>query len=1451
MQFAQVDSLARRAGDGGSTSDSAYASQVRSTSFPPRLRFGLVSLLLRVCLGWAGLCVVARDVLAAEPPAVDFAPLDREYAEQISPLMKRYCTDCHATADPAGELDLERFVDLPSVRSDANVWQHVAEMLDNGEMPPKDADQPTGDERKQLRDWVARYLHAEAYANAGDPGPVLLRRLNNAEYTYTIQDLTGAPLEPAHEFPADGAAGEGFTNAAAAMVMSPAMLTKYLDAAKEISQHAVFTPDGLHFSALTTRRDWTNELLDQIRVIYRRYSDSAGASQVNLQGIIFDTNDGGRLPLAQYLSATIDERDALRSGATTIAAVANARKLNAKYLGQLWNALNDTSPAPVLDAIRAHWRKAKADEVPKLVAEIQAWQQALWRFTSVGHIGKVGGPKTWQEPVRPLVARQEFQAPVPVAAGATEVRMYLVAGDAGDGHEGDVVLWERPRFVAPDRPDLPLKDVRRVSGALAALRTEVIESAARCLAAAAEASAGDVPTDVNALATKHQVRPEILAAWLDYLGLGNGGAAKIESHLTNALHGVGGHDFVNGWGLPETPSVIANASDQHVRVPGNLRAHGVALHPSPALQIAAGWRSPVAAQLRIDGFVKHAHPECGNGVAWALEVRRGSSRRTLASGAMHGGAEIAIGPFEHISVRPGDVVALVVGPRDSNHSCDLTEIDLTLKSDEQSWHLSADVSSDILAGNPHADSNGNADVWHFFTEPVITSVKPLIPAGSILARWQSSDDHATKNQLAKELQTLLSETATPPADHPDAVLRHQLTALGGPLLGTLRAKLGEAALAAIEAPDAANWGIDGSQFGHDLSGSAIEADSLCVQAPSVVELVLPADLVEGYAFVATGTLASADDEGSVQLAVTEQRIEHATGLQPAAATTSDAGGAWTSDNERIAFASPILVRDGSAARARFEQGMDQFRAIFPAALCYTKIVPVDEVVTLTQFYREDDALQRLMLSDAEIAELNRLWDALHFVSQDAFTQVDALEQLIQFATQDADPSVFEPLRQPFAERAEAFRQSLVAAEPKQLESVLQFAAQAYRRPLAEGEAEELRSLYDRLRAESLPHDEALRLTLARVLVSPAFLYRLESSAAETSDAPWRPVSDWELATRLSYFLWSTAPDATLRELAATGTLHEPEVLAEQTRRMLRDPRIARMAEEFGCQWLQIYEFDTLDEKSERHFPEFTSLRADMYGEAIHFITDVWQRDATIVELFDADYTFVNESLAKFYGLEADASNTSGAWRRVDGLREQGRGGVLGFAATLAKNSGASRTSPILRGNWVSEVLLGEKLPKPPPGVPVLPEDESATEGLTVRQLVERHVSDPSCAKCHQRIDPLGFALEGFDAIGRQRDKDLANRPIDTRTTLANGAAMGGLSGLRDYLLQQRRDAVLRQFCRKLLGYALGRSVQLSDQPLIDEMLKQLGDREYRVSAAIETIVLSEQFRSTRVGAVAE
>jgi hypothetical protein len=285
-----------------------------------------------------------------------------------------------------------------------------------------------------------------------------------------------------------------------------------------------------------------------------------------------------------------------------------------------------------------------------------------------------------------------------------------------------------------------------------------------------------------------------------------------------------------------------------------------------------------------------------------------------------------------------------------------------------------------------------------------------------------------------------------------------------------------------------------------------------------------------------------------------------------------------------------------------------------------------------------------------------------------------------------------------------------------------------------------------------------------------------------------------------------------------------------------------LATEFACAWLHIYGFDELNEKSERLFPSFAELRGAMYEESILFFTDFFQRDRSVLGILDADYTFLNEALAKHYGI---AGVTGAEWRRVDGVRQFSRGGILAQATILAKQSGASRTSPILRGNWVTEALLGDKLPRPPKDVPRLPEDETATEGLTVRQLVEKHSSDPKCFGCHRRIDPYGYSLERFDAIGRQRERDLGDRPIDTRVKAMDGAEFDGLDGLRDYLLTKRRPAFLRQFCRKLLGYSLGRAVQLSDGPLLSEMRSQLETHDDHVSAAIEAIVRSRQFREIR------
>ena len=741
---------------------------------------------LRHHIAWAAffLVLLVVEIAGAADSAARSAEADRafdaigsEYGRDIRPIVRQFCLKCHSTAQQKGDLDLERFSKLEDVRRDTKTWLKVAEMLDNGEMPPKDARQPSAAQRKQLRGWIDRYLHAESLAKAGDPGPVVLRRLSNAEYTYTIRDLTQVDLNPAREFPTDGAAGEGFTNTGNALVMSPALLTKYFDAAREIAHHAVLLPDGFRFSPSISRADWTNDLLAQIRALYRKHSDAGGASRVNLQGIIFNTNDGGRLPVERYVAATFDVPTELdvapashRSASSVpesdvqraIAEVAAKEGLNAKYLGILWKTLTDNEPSLLLDTLRAKWREAKPADAPEITAEINQWQKALWRFSSVGHIGKVGGPKAWQEPVNPFTAAQELRIKLPTPpAGQKVVTLYLAASDAGDGNEHDFVVWQRPRLVAPGRPDLLLRDVGEFTREMTARRNRTFAATAQALAAAAEMSGAKTDVDLAALARAHAIDVDSLTAWLDYLGIGSSNTIKLD-YFTDHLP-KGTYDFVQGWGKGETPLLMANSSGQHVRVPGNMKPHGVCVHPSPTLCAAVGWKSPIAGTVEIKGKVTHAHPECGNGVEWRLELRRGATRQRLAEGTAQGGTPRSFGPIKGLAVQPGDLVSLLVGPRDGNHSCDLTNLELVLKSSGEKpleWNLSRDVSGDILAGNPHADRLGHPGVWHFYTEPVKTAeAGAVIPSGSLLARWQATEKPTEKQVLAEAVQKLLAERA--------------------------------------------------------------------------------------------------------------------------------------------------------------------------------------------------------------------------------------------------------------------------------------------------------------------------------------------------------------------------------------------------------------------------------------------------------------------------------------------------------------------------------------------------------------------------------------------------------------------------------------------------------------------------------------------------------------------
>ena len=506
-------------------------------------------------------------------------------------------------------------------------------------------------------------------------------------------------------------------------------------------------------------------------------------------------------------------------------------------------------------------------------------------------------------------------------------------------------------------------------------------------------------------------------------------------------------------------------------------------------------------------------------------------------------------------------------------------------------------------------------------------------------------------------------------------------------------------------------------------------------------------------------------------------------------------------------------------------------------LCYSSIVPVDEVVTLRLFHREDDHLRRLMLNPAETRELDRLWDELRFVSDAPLKQAVAFEQIAEFATQDRPDLViaFEPLRLPINRQATEFKKQKIVLEPLQVAAVVNWAERAWRRQIGPRSKQRMIALYQRLRSEGVQHREAVQTLIAHVLTAPDFLYKLETPQVGTGQSN---VEGEELAARLSFFLWSSIPDSQLLELGRRGALKDQKVMGEQMERMLKDPRAKRLASQFACQWLHLRDFDQNDDKNEKLYPQFAALRRSMYGETLRFFEDMFQNNGSLLDVIDSDHTFLDEALAHHYGFRWNAAPNDGHWRRFEGVRSQGRGGVLGMAAFLASQSGASRTSPVLRGNWIYETLLGEQLPRPPADVPLLP--EQVPEGLTSRQLIEKHSSVVACAKCHAHIDPFGFALEGYDALGGKRASD-----VDTMATLLDGKVIADADGLRHYLLQDRREDIVRQFCRKLLGFSLGREVLLSDEPLLDHMHQALNVGGFKVEIAIEKIINSRQFCQIR------
>jgi len=506
-----------------------------------------------------------------------------------------------------------------------------------------------------------------------------------------------------------------------------------------------------------------------------------------------------------------------------------------------------------------------------------------------------------------------------------------------------------------------------------------------------------------------------------------------------------------------------------------------------------------------------------------------------------------------------------------------------------------------------------------------------------------------------------------------------------------------------------------------------------------------------------------------------------------------------------------------------------------------------------KYHRDDGFLYEHLLDDASRKQLDQAWTDLltSFEYHDASLRFIAkkykldlqgkgIAELDQPAI-DKLPDQARGFVQKWKTEYAAMQAACHVAEPGHVEDVLQLAERAWRRPLAAGEQQRLRDFYTTLRTTGgLDHTKALRALLARVFVSPAFLYRAEPVAASAEPTP---LSDFELASRLSYFLWSSLPDDELRRAAAAGELRDPARLTQQAQRMLKDPKARRLATEFFGQWLGFYQFDEFRGIDTRKFPEFNdALKSAMYGEAVGFFEHIIREDRPPVEILTADYAFLNELLARHYGIDA-SEVPAGQHVRVGNLSGQHRGGLLSLGAVLSVTSAPLRTSAVKRGDWVLRRVIGTPVPPPPADVGSIPAEESKAGELSVRERLERHRTDASCINCHSRIDPLGFALEQFDSLGRWRDAYQGGQPIDTAGVLSDGTKIADLAGLRSYL-QSQQPQFERNLSGKLLAYALGRTELASDQPLIDSMLADLKD-DGRFSALVVRIVTSKQFRYRR------
>ena len=1047
------------------------------------------------------------------------------FQDQIGPFVKAYCAKCHNETTTEGALDLTKYTSTAMLAEDYRQWEHVVTFLKKEEMPPAEAKQPSAELRAEILSVLEAVLKAEAVKLAGDPGVVLPRRLTNAEYNYTVRDLTGVDIRPADSFPVDPASGEGFRNTGEALVMSPSLIKKYYAAAQHIADHILPTPSGWVFAPhpVVTFAD-QKQFAEQAIL---RFYETHGVNYETylLAAWTYRHRPAGQPPLTIEQFAT--EQSTTR------------QKLSPQYLGMLWEALQDAS----------------------------------------------SGDKFWMN-------------------------------------------WLRERWKALPPPENPIAPV----------------------------ASGEVTRQVKLLA---------------------GDIQRLSTQLC----------------VPETPAIVAHA--------GN----------APIDHIDRRKKTAAARDAFHRGILQdHQRLHC---------------------------------EFHNIPDKPAiKIVVQVVADADAL---------------DESFVFLKDLNFSTSGPNEY---------------------KPNDP------------------QKNRPLQALLAEHAP-----------EQLEKL--------------------------KPGV------HPL-GDDVEADVCVVKAPGMLEIEVPAKAFDAK-------------QRNMHFYV-EARLDRK--HSPAGLARVQLFNQPPQGNNSLATVVP-LVNPEQPVMADLAASGEAFCRLFPNRFYFA-----DETRGLSSgfhliegFFRDDQPLCKLVLDAGQKRQLDRLWDELAFVTR---IHEKLLRGFVFFersergflkhpdfdSIKEEDPALVTPegltrFEQIYLNRAnvkgtaeevaqhpvhtffEEIRQGLalrdvelLAAEPIYLRQLRDFAARAYRRPLTAEELQGIDAFYQTVsRQPEHGIEQAVRASVIRILMSPHFCLRVDLPPEGNAVAP---LPDLALASRLSYFLWASTPDAELLALAEAGKLHDEPTLRAQTRRMLRDPKVSGFALEFFGQWLGYRDFLEQEAVNREAFPAFNdALRQAMYEEPTRVITHLLQHDLPITDLLQGDTTLLNKRLAEHYGLPHPGPTDQ--WEPFTGLAQQGRGGLLGMAVILTKNSQPQRTSPVKRGFWVVHKLLGEHIPPPPPDVAVLPAKETDTEGKTIRQLLALHTDDSRCARCHVRFDPVGLSMEGFDPIGRTRSKDLAGRPIDNVVQLPSGAEARGVPEFGKYLALHRRADFTKTLNGKLLGYALGRSLQLSDQPLLDEM----------------------------------